>query len=62
MSLFLKATLIFFAICMINSNHILGQSNIEFDIVLEGGRVIDPETNLDAVRNVGIKQGRIVEI
>ena len=60
MSQFLKATLISFAICMINSNHILGQSSIEFDIVLEGGRVIDPETNLDAVRNVGIKKGRIV--
>src|SRR5215831_9672001 len=26
----------------------------QFDIVLQGGRVIDPESNLDAVRNVGI--------
>lgn len=24
------------------------------DVVLHGGRVIDPESNLDAVRNVGI--------
>ena len=26
-----------------------------FDLVITGGRVIDPETGLDAVRNVGIK-------
>ena len=30
-----------------------------FDLVIEGGRVIDPETGLDAVRNVGIKNDRI---
>ena len=38
------------------------QSNIQYDIVLKGGRVIDPETNLDAVRNVGIVNDRIAEI
>jgi N-acyl-D-aspartate/D-glutamate deacylase len=26
----------------------------QYDIVLQGGRVIDPESNLDAIRNVGI--------
>jgi N-acyl-D-glutamate deacylase len=31
----------------------------EYDIVINNGRVMDPETNLDAVRNVGIKNGRI---
>jgi imidazolonepropionase-like amidohydrolase len=30
-----------------------------FDLVLMGGRVIDPETGLDAVRNVGLRDGRI---
>lgn len=34
----------------------------QFDIVIEGGRVIDPETKLDAVRNVGIQGGRIARI
>lgn len=34
----------------------------QYDIVLEGGRVIDPETNLDAVRNVGIRDGKIARI
>ena len=30
-----------------------------YDIVIIGGRVIDPETGLDAIRNVGINAGRI---
>jgi len=33
-----------------------------FDLVLEGGRVIDPETGMDAVRNVGVRDGKIVRI
>ncbi|MDP2040254.1 MAG: amidohydrolase family protein [Algoriphagus sp.] len=38
------------------------QSTIQYDIILEGGRVIDPETKLDAVRNVGILNNRIAMI
>jgi N-acyl-D-aspartate/D-glutamate deacylase len=34
----------------------------QFDLVLEGGRVMDPETGLDAVRNVGILDGKIVRV
>jgi N-acyl-D-aspartate/D-glutamate deacylase len=34
----------------------------QYDLVIEGGRVIDPETGLDAVRNVGIRDGKIVRI
>ncbi len=30
-----------------------------FDVVISGGRVIDPETGLDAIRNVGITGGKI---
>lgn len=33
-----------------------------YEIVIEGGRVIDPETGLDAVRNVGINGGTIARI
>ena len=33
-----------------------------YDLVLQGGRVIDPETGLDGVRNVGIRGDRIMEI
>lgn len=34
----------------------------EFDIVLANGRVMDPESNLDAVRYVGIRNGKIAAI
>jgi N-acyl-D-aspartate/D-glutamate deacylase len=34
----------------------------QYDLVLEGGRVMDPETGMDAVRNVGIRDGKIVRI
>ncbi len=34
----------------------------DYDVVILGGRVIDPETELDAVRNVGISNGWIVKI
>lgn len=37
-------------------------ANAQYDIVLQGGRVMDPETGLDAIRNVGIRGDRIVEI
>jgi len=34
----------------------------DYDTVVMNGRVMDPETNFDAVRNVGIKDGRIAAI
>jgi len=34
----------------------------DYDVVILNGRVMDPGTNFDAVRNVGIKDGRIVTI
>ncbi len=34
----------------------------QFDLVIEGGRVMDPETGLDAIRNVGIRDGKIARI
>ena len=35
---------------------------VTYDIVINNGRVMDPETQLDAVRNVGIKDGKIAKI
>lgn len=37
-----------------------GQS--PFDVVIRGGRVMDPESGLDAVRDVGIRGGKIAAI
>src|SRR6056300_1961225 len=34
----------------------------EFDLVIHNGRVIDPESGLDARRNIGIRAGRIAVI
>jgi N-acyl-D-aspartate/D-glutamate deacylase len=33
-----------------------------YDLVIAGGRVMDPESGLDAVRNVGIRAGKIAAI
>jgi N-acyl-D-aspartate/D-glutamate deacylase len=33
-----------------------------YDLVITGGRVIDPETGLDEVRNVGIKGDKIAAV
>jgi N-acyl-D-aspartate/D-glutamate deacylase len=33
-----------------------------YDVVLQGGRVLDPETGLDATRNVGISKDKIARI
>ncbi len=62
---FMKTITPTFWVCIIGvflTQFAWGQSNVKFDIVLTGGRVIDPETGLDAVKNVGIQNGRITEI
>jgi len=47
--------------CLLITTLSLAQS-ADYDIVLKNGRVMDPETGLDAVRNVGIRNSRIAEI
>src|SRR5881409_3660883 len=39
-----------------------GAQGEQYDLVLAGGRVLDPETALDATRNVGIQGGRIAAV
>ena len=34
----------------------------DYDLVILNGRVMDPESNLDAVRNVGVKDGKITAV
>ncbi|MFA0438978.1 D-glutamate deacylase [Vibrio sp. 10N.286.49.C2] len=41
---------------------ILPNENGPFDLVIENGRVLDPETHLDAIRHIGIKGNRIAAI
>ena len=53
-------TVIHIPLFMIMLTSLSGQ--ITYDIVINGGRVMDPETGMDALRNVGINEDRIVEI
>ncbi|ULQ51316.1 amidohydrolase family protein [Flavihumibacter fluvii] len=62
MTRILKTLFSFFALTIWVCHFAIGQSNIEYDIVLTGGRVIDPETKLDAIKNVGIINNRIAQI
>ncbi len=39
-----------------------GSAPKPYDIVLTGGRVVDPASGLDGVRNVGIREGSIQEV
>ena len=49
------------ALFLLSANFAFTQP-VLYDLVISGGRVMDPETGLDAVRNVGIRGDRIVEI
>ena len=40
----------------------IAQGSDEFDIVLANGRVMDPESNLDAVRHIGVRAGKIAAV
>ena len=48
-----------FCVCLMLASPAFAQS---YDLVIEGGRVMDPESGLDAVRNVGISQGKVVRV
>src|ERR1700733_8395029 len=55
----LLVALLFFSVTIFFATILNAQ---QYDIVLEGGRVMDPETGLDAIRNVGIRDGKIASI
>jgi len=57
-----KPALVFILLIHVFSFQLFSQSPVMYDIVLKGGRVIDPETKLDAIRNVGIINNRIAQI
>ena len=58
-----KYTIIIFAAALVLSMSMTTSIAAEtYDLVILNGRVMDPETKLDAVRNVGVKDGKIVVI
>ncbi len=52
---------LFLSVCLLAIASTLAAAQ-QYDLVLEGGRVMDPETGLDAIRNVGIRDGKIASI
>jgi N-acyl-D-aspartate/D-glutamate deacylase len=52
---------LFLTVCLLAIAPTLATAQ-QYDLVLEGGRVMDPETGLDGVRNVGIRDGKIASI
>jgi len=52
----------FLAISLCIFQATIAQPNVLYDVVLVGGRVIDPETKLDTIKNVGILNNRIAQI
>src|SRR5215468_10290400 len=42
--------------------NLLGAKAVKYDLIVKGGRVIDPSRKLDAVRDVAISEGRIAAV
>jgi len=59
---FIKSGLFIISFNLLILNSVFSQSETVYDIVLSGGRVIDPETKLDTIKNVGIINNRIAQI
>lgn len=62
---FLRTTYIKFFVSLLlifSSASSLAAMDTIYPLVLQGGRVIDPETGLDAIRNLAIEDGRITAI
>ena len=61
-----KFTVLFIAMISVISMCMMRVTNAiaaeTYDLVILNGRVMDPETKLDAVRNVGVNDGKIVVI
>jgi N-acyl-D-aspartate/D-glutamate deacylase len=51
-----------FATALVHSSSAEEPRTAVFDLVVRGGRVIDPASGLDAIRDVGLRAGRIVAV
>ena len=57
-----QTRILFIALINVCSFYTFAQSSVVYDVVLKGGRVLDPETKLDALKNIGILNNRIAQI
>ena len=60
----LNITTLLFPLVILNfsASSLAAERSQEFDLVIANGRVIDPETELDGVRHVGVKDGVITAV
>lgn len=58
----LSCLIILISAAVMNCDRNPSSGTEDFDIVILNGRVIDPESKLDAIRNVGIKEGSVIMI
>lgn len=60
---FVSASLFALSLCfLLGSSLLVFAQESGFDLVVKDGRVMDPESGLDVVRNVGIRTGKIAAI
>src|SRR6185312_8854822 len=50
------------ALLMAGTGAFAQHATAKYDVAIVSGRVVDPESGLDAVRNVGIRDGKITTI
>ena len=60
--MFCRRTAVTFVLASVLALDTVAQTERPFDTAILNGRVIDPESGLDAIRNVGIRGGRIESI
>ncbi len=58
----MKRLRVLFGLSALNLMVVMAAVAADYDLVINNGRVMDPETMLDAVLNVGVKDGRIAII
>ncbi len=57
-----KRSLVFTLMVVFSGLAVIPAQAEDYDLVILNGRVMDPETNFDAVRNVGVKDGKIAVV
>jgi N-acyl-D-aspartate/D-glutamate deacylase len=52
---------LFATVCLVLVGGVVSRAQ-DFDVVIANGRVMDPATNLDAVRHIGVRAGKIAAV
>jgi hypothetical protein len=55
----MKRLRVLFGLLVLSLMMVMPAVAADYDVVINNGRVMDPETNFDGVRNVGVKDGKI---